>query len=189
MFKPIAVTADTIKRQAQQTADDSGIKRVFMVLHGYYGNLFFTKFATGMVDGGEDQGIANARRIWSHSLRDFDTDTIKLALRRCQTAHPEYPPSLPQFTAICAAITPRQTYKPAPPAHPAISMSEETRERILAENRRKATEAAHKKLVEDAPKGLDLLKQAIAKAIADGGGDEAAALLQMDRIFTPRTPA
>jgi hypothetical protein len=30
-----------------------------------------------------------------------------------------------------------------------------------------------------------LLKQAIAQAVADAGGDEAATLLQMDRILSP----
>jgi hypothetical protein len=163
--------------------DESGIKRVFMVLHGFYGNLFLSKFATGNVEAGEDQGIANARKVWAHGLREYDAGTVKTALGRCQTAHPEFPPSLPQFVALCAACKPREVYRP-PVQAPALEMSAELREQRMRENREKA--AALLRDMKERPKesGLALLKQAIAAAIADAGGDEAAALLRLDRMLT-----
>jgi hypothetical protein len=185
MFKAIGPIAAGIGGNPPPSPDDSGIKRVFMVLHGFYGNLFLTKFATGSVENGEDQGIANARRIWAYSLSEYDGDTVKLALRRCQQAHPEFPPSLPQFVALCSAIKPRQEYKPPPP--PALSMSPELREKIIAENRQKLADMAEKlKQPED---GLTLLKQAIARAVADAGGDEAIELLRLDRMFARKVAA
>jgi hypothetical protein len=181
MFKPIQAFAPNVGQSEPQSIDDAGIKRVFMVLHGFYGNLFLSKFSTGSVEAnGEDQGIANARRIWAYSLREYDADTIKAALRRCQTSHPEFPPSLPQFVSICAAVKPRQAYKPA--TLPAIGMSEELWAKRRQEHLARATEAARKvREVEDA--GLNPLKRAIAAAVAEAGGDEVAALLRLDRMF------
>lgn len=186
MFKPIGPIAAGIG-SGQPDPEDVGIKRVFMVLHGFYGSLFLNKFSTGSVENGEDQGMANARRVWAHSLRDFDGETVKLALRRCQQAHPEYPPSLPQFVSLCSAIKPREVYQP--PAPPALTMAPELREKMIAEHRQKLAELQQS--IKDQPQtaGLDLLKQAIARAVADGGGDEAAELLRLDRLLAAKVVA
>ena len=184
MFKSIGqITAGL--DPTQPGPDDAGIKRVFMVLHGFYGNLFLSKFATGSVEQGEDQGIANARRVWAHSLREYDAETVKLALRRCQQAHPEFPPSLPQFVSLCAAAKPRETYR-VPESAPALEMSPEMREKLRAENRERLAEALQKYKEQPPASGLDLLKQSIARAVADGGGDEALELLRLDRLLSPR---
>lgn len=184
MFKSIQAAAAGIGG-AQTSIDDAGIKRVFMVMHGFYGSLFLSKFATGSVENGEDQGIANARKVWAYSLREYDAETIKGALRRCQTAHPEFPPSLPQFLALCAAIKPRETLKS--PAPPALEMSPELREERMRQHRQKAADLLQK--LRDVETGLDLLKQAIAQSVAEGGGDEAAELLRLDRMLAPRRAA
>lgn len=183
MFKPIGGLTEGIGSPSHFGPDDHGIRRVFMVLHGFYGNLFLNKFSTGSVENGEDQGIANARRVWAHGLQDYDADTVKAALRRCQHAHPEFPPSLPQFVALCAAIKPREAYKP--PAPPALTMSPELSEKIIAENRQKLAEIAQA-LKDQEESGLTPLKQAIAAAVAAGGGDEARELLRLDRMLSPR---
>lgn len=180
MFKPIQAAA-VGAGQPQASIDDTGIRRVFMVLHGFYGNLFLSKYATGSVEDGEDQGISNARKVWAHGLRDFDAETIKAALRRCQTAHGEYPPSLPQFVALCAAIKPREAFKPAP--LPALTMSTELAEARMREHRQKAAELLES-MKATKETGLDLLKQAIASAVREAGGDEAAELVRLDRILT-----
>jgi hypothetical protein len=185
MFRPIAAVLPEAGKPASGP-DDTGIRRVFMVLHGFYGNLFLSKFATGHVtEQGEDEGIANARRVWAHGLREFDGETVKTALARCQTAHPEYPPSMPQFVALCASCKPREVYRP--PVHaPALEMSQELREQRIREHREKAAALMRQiKAEEEGLSGLTLLKQAIAQAVADAGGDEAATLLQMDRILSP----
>lgn len=186
MFKPIG---DSLPVPGQPAGPgviaESDVNRVFAVLHGFYGNLFFTKFATGAVEGGEDQGIANARRIWAHGLREYDAETIKTALRNCQVRHPEYPPSLPQFAGMCAAAKLRPTFKSGPVA---IGMSDELRSRYARQaraiNAKHAEKAANRMTgFKPVPPGLDGLKQCIANAVGAAGGNEAAALLRLDRQF------
>lgn len=185
MFKPVTVAASQF-RGPPKTADEAGVKRVFMVLHGYYGNLFLSKFSTGIVKAGEDEGISNARRIWAYGLREFDGETVKAALRQCQDRHPEYPPSLPQFVALCSANRARETFKPA---QPQIGMSQELRSRYAAQarainERHAARKAAIATGYRELPDGLMGLAQAIADAVACAGGDEAQTLARLDRYFS-----
>lgn len=191
MLKPIAGSLAGIGQPQRTERDDSTIRRVFMVLHGFYGNLFSSKFATGIVeDNGEDQGMASARRVWGYSLAEYDADTIKAALSRCRERHPEYPPSLPQFQALCDAAKPRQAWKP-PQTSDTMLIEESAASRAArrAELRRKATEAARRRIQEaEQVTGLDALKQAIASAVAEAGGDEAACLVRLDRVLS-RTAA
>lgn len=188
MFKPIG---DSLPQPgkgmpAPEVIAEADVKRVFAVMHGFYGNLFFTKFATGAVENGEDQGIVNARRIWAHGLREYDAETIKTALRLCQVRHPEFPPSLPQFSGICAAAKIRPTYSSTAVA---IGMSDKLRSKYAKQAR--AINAKHDERAARArgigarplPPGLDGLKQAIADAIGAAGGNEAEALLRLDRMF------
>lgn len=173
-----------------QPEPESDVRRVFMVLHGFYGNLFSSKFATGIVENGEDQGMASARRVWAHSLREFDVENVKDALRRCRDRHPEFPPSLPQFVALCDASRPRKVWRPEVVDKPLLEESETSRTARRTELRRRASEAAHKPgVIVNEVTGLDALKAAIANAVGAAGGDEAATLLQLDRILAPRRPA
>lgn len=186
MFKQIGAVASTAG-EPRPEPNEGGVKRVFMVLHGFYGNLFTSKFATGIVENGEDQGMASARRVWAHGLSEFDADTIKLALRRCQAAHPEFPPSLPQFVALCESARPREVYRP--PAQPALEMSEELRQQRRSEAARKAKEAAERWRNVSEVSGLDALKQSIASAVGAAGGDEVVALVRLNRMLAPRAVA
>lgn len=184
MFKPILVSESQF-RQEQPVIAEGDVKNVFKVLHGHYGNLFFTKFSTGVVENGEDQGIANARRIWAHGLREFDADTIKVALRNCQTRHTEFPPSLPQFVSLCAAAKPREVFR----IPNAIGMSSKLRSqyarqaRAIIEKHEAKAEQRRSGFV-PLPVSLDGLKQAIASAVGEAGGNEARTLLRLDRMFT-----
>ena len=97
-------------------------QHVFRVLHGMYGNLFLSKFATGQQNGdGTDVGIESAKTIWGHGLAKYDIAVIREALASCLQSHPEFPPSLPQMLSLCEARKPRATYaqqqgwKPLPP--------------------------------------------------------------------------
>jgi hypothetical protein len=183
MFKPIVVSESQFQA-GQPVIAEADVKRVFMVLHGFYGNLFFSKFSTGSVENGEDQGIANARRIWAHGLRKFDAATIKAALAMCQDKHGEYPPSLPQFTALCAACVPRTAYQP----EKQIGMSGELRSSYARRARELIARHEIKRerlvsgFVPDAV-GLDGLKQALANAVGMAGGNEGAELVRLDRMF------
>ena len=125
MFKPVALTADEI-RTPTPPLPEQAVNNVFKVFHGFYGNLFLSKFSTGEVDThGGDAGIVSARQIWGHGLRGIDAGTVKAALAQCMERHPEFPPNLPQFQAICHSAAPRKTfaeqhgYVALPPPKPA----------------------------------------------------------------------
>ncbi len=167
MLKPIQY--DGVKPPAPVEA----VNNVFKVLHGFYGNLFLSKFASGSLDAsGQDQGVVSARQIWAHGLRDMDSVTVKAALAQCVERHPEFPPSLPQFMSLCRANQPRKTFETK-----ALPMSGA----LASQYAKKAREAAVKGIRRH--KGLDLLKQAIADAVGAAGGDEAAELNRLDRMF------
>ena len=184
MLKPIAVNAEQFG-QPQPKADESIVNNVFKVFHGFYGNLFLNKFASGVLDNaGRDKGVASARTVWAFSLRKYGEKTVVDALEKCQALHPEFPPSLPQFLAVCSACAPRQTYQAAP----MIGMSDVLRSKYARQARainEKYAERARIHITGDRPlpPGLDGLKQAIANAVGCAGGNEADALLKLDRLF------
>jgi len=191
MFKPVALTADEI-RTPTPPLPEQAVNNVFKVFHGFYGNLFLSKFSTGEVDAqGGDAGIVSARQIWGHGLRNFDAGTVKAALAQCMAQHPEFPPSLPQFVALCRANAPREAYKPA---QQAIGMSQELRSKYARQareiNARQAQRAIDKRtgFIEIEP-GLQGLKRAIANAVATAGGDEVAELRRLDAMFSPGAAA
>lgn len=191
MFKPVVVNAETLKRpQAPMPVDV--VNNIFKVFHGFYGNLFLSKFSTGDVDPqGGDAGIVSARQIWGHGLRDFDAGTVKAALAQCMGRHPEFPPSLPQFVALCGACRPRETYKPAQPAlemGQALKSAYSARAREI--NERHAQKAVDKQTGYIAlPQSLEGLKSAIANAVATAGGDEVAMLRKLDQMLAPKGAA
>lgn len=185
------ITVNTVKptgtpESAKAAAD------VFKTLHGMYGTIFLSKYQTGQLDDkGRDMGIQSARSVWAVSLAKFDRDVIGMALDSVLESTDKFPPSLPEFTAICKAKMPREAYKPAPLA---IGMSSA----LAGQYSRKAREAAMQNLKKSVdaktgykalPTGLAGLKQAIANAVATAGGDEVAELLRLDRMFAKKVSA
>lgn len=173
MLKLITPHLEDFKPEPAATPNDTA-NNVFKVFHGFYGNLFLSKFVNGQTGSdGVDQGVVSARAIWAHGLRDFDLSVVKTALTRTMDSHPEFPPTLPQFVALCKACKPREAVTFAlPPAKP----NPEIAKQALAAMRAGLTTTAP-------TKGLDLLKQAIADAVRCGGGDEGAELARLDRMF------
>jgi hypothetical protein len=101
--------------------------------------------------------------------------------------HPEFPPSLPQFVALCAANKPREVYRPA---QPALEMSQSLKSAYSARareiNERHAQRAIDRKTgYVELPQTLDGLKAAIANAVATAGGDEVRELRRLDAMFAP----
>lgn len=106
------------------------IRKLFVMLHGSYGNAFVSKFATGeklaVGDKTHDKGVLAAMKVWQGKLSKYPADVIATAVDRTGAAHPEFPPSLPQFEKLCEAAMPRKTYAqehglpalPAPKADP-----------------------------------------------------------------------
>ena len=124
-----SVAEAAIRNGATHEVPMSAADAVFRAMFGFYGNLWLSKFAIGQLDDdGSDAGVTSAKSIWAHGLREFDVGTVKVALRQCLEHHPEFPPTLPQFVALCKAAMPRKTWAeennlpqlPAPkPAAPA----------------------------------------------------------------------
>ena len=74
------------------------VERIFMRLHGRFGNNFFDKFKIGQVnDAGEDIGIANAKATWSLELAGVNADRIKAGL----DAKYQYAPNCDEFLKNC----------------------------------------------------------------------------------------
>lgn len=152
---------------------------VFRAMHGFYGQLWLSKFATGQAGpDGADAGVVSAKRIWAHGLRDFDATTVRMALRQCLERHPEFPPSLPQFVALCRSNQPREAYRPALPMSVALvaERSKAEREKLRAMRQRLRGDAL-------ATSGLPALFAAIADAVGCAGGDEAAELRRLEGVF------
>lgn len=166
---------------------------LWRMMHGTYGNLFVSRFATGEIeetgpDAGKDKGVLAARQVWEASMRNFNPDTVKTAFRQAVQVHSEFPPTLPQFVALCHANKPRQTYRPD--AGAAIEMGQPLRSAYAAKAREinarydaKGYSRATQTQPDDSVGGLDLLKQAIAQAVACAGGDEAIELMRLDRLL------
>lgn len=180
MFKPALLTTEQFKTLPVKT-DESTANYVFKVLHGAYGNLFLSKFASGVTDEkGRDMGVGSARKVWAYTLRDMPGSVVGTALERCQAENPEFPPTLPQFVALCKACAPREVYQWALPA-PSVDRTAQAR---------KARELLESiKATQHMPSGLTLLKRAIADAVATAGGDEVAELLRLDRMFDAKQKA
>ena len=190
MFKPIEISAEAIKAAATPLPEEA-VNNIFKVMHGFYGNLFLSKFASGEVGEQADKGIVSARQIWGHGLRKFGPGTVKAALAQCIEAHPEFPPSLPQFVALCRANAPREAYR-AP--QPAIGMSQALSSQYTAKARAAATARLEQIMTIktgyiEVSQDLTGLKLAIANAVACAGGDEVAELRRLDAMFSPGAAA
>ena len=94
------------KREASVT-----VRKLFVLLHGAYGSLFLSKYATGeKSESGGDKGVAAAMLVWDAALAKFAPDVIEAAAKRLMGENPEFAPNLPQLEKVCAAIEPRKTY-------------------------------------------------------------------------------
>lgn len=154
------------------------IKRLFMALHGMYGNAVLTKFKTGELDAqGNDRGVMSTQAMWLNGLAQFDDATLKLAIARCADRHKTFPPTLPEFRDLCLAVRPRAI---APEAM-RIGASEAVRSKAAEENRR-ALAAMRAKRAGDGrfEPGLPGLMAMVASAHGQAGGDEAAMLIRLE---------
>jgi hypothetical protein len=193
MLNPIANVLPTMQ-QAQNPAklDMHIANTVFKLLHGAYGNLFLSKFATGQLDeSGSDKGVTSARKVWAHALNNFGASVVSDSVKQFFTSNPEFPPSLPQLLALCKANKPRAVYVPDVPA---IGMGQQLRSQYAAKAREVNARHAAKAIdrvtgFQALPMSLDGLKQAIAGAVGLAGGDESAKLLQLDRMFSAKAAA
>lgn len=94
------------KREASVT-----VRKLFVLLHGAYGSLFLSKYATGeKSEAGGDKGVAAAMLVWDSALSKFAPDVIEAGAKRLMSESPDFAPNLPQLEKVCESITPRKTY-------------------------------------------------------------------------------
>lgn len=163
--------------------DEEQIRKLFMLLHGMYGNQVLDKFRIGQVNDktGEDVGMAAARSVWLNALKQFGGEILLKALAKCADKHKTFAPTLPEFLDICKSLAPRSWVQDA--YVPRLEMSDALRSeqverarRAIAETRLQRDGGIHTR---DGLPGLHVL---IAKAIGHAGGDEAGALLRLDAM-------
>lgn len=176
-------TAQIGRRPPRSSSPETAVKQLFMLLHGLYGNLLIARFSTGEVGAdGKDKGVKSAMVIWQANLECFDGETIRAAADRCMTDHPKYPPTLPEFVAMCKAIQPRRTHA----EQFKIGMSDELKSSYTARARAQAMARYRANLersagvVNTGNTGLGALQVLIGRAVALAGGDEVAALRRFD---------
>lgn len=199
--KPISAVIDAAhigaRPQAEPRQADAMVKRLFMLFHGWYGNLLIARYQTGDTGlDGKDRGVASAMKVWQSELARFEPEDVEAAAARCQTDHPKYPPTLPEFVALCKAVRVRPMMKVNGTLK--VEMSEGLRSsytakaRAQAMHRYRANLAAEVGMV-NAPDGARGLQVLIAQAVALAGGDEVQVLRRYDRTpivrFTPRRAA
>jgi len=91
-------------------------RKLFIVLHGAYGNQLLAKFNTGQLvetegpDQGKDKGLLAAMAVWDADLSRYEGSVVEAAARRLMARNPDYAPTLPQLVQMCEALTPRKTW-------------------------------------------------------------------------------
>lgn len=174
-----SLAAAAVGKVPEATAPNAA-DAVFRAMHGFYGQLWLSKFATGQAGpDGADAGVVSAKAMWAHGLRDFDAVTVRHALRQCLERHPEFPPSLPQFVGLCRANQPREAYRPALPMSGALVAERSKAEREKLRELRQQLRGD----VREPETGLPALFAAIADAVGCAGGDEAAELRRLEGMF------
>ncbi len=87
------------------------VAKIFMRLHGRFGNTFFDKFRIGELnDLGKDIGIENAKVVWAQELAGTSPKRIIEALN----SNYDYPPSCDDFKMNCVIKSQQKIYTALP---------------------------------------------------------------------------
>lgn len=106
-----AVEQNAQQQQPSQRSASPLVRKLFIMLHGAYGNQFTGKFSAGKVNKeGEDLGTRAAMLVWESALSRFAGDVVEIAARRLVKDNPKFPFNLGELEAACEAATPRQTF-------------------------------------------------------------------------------
>lgn len=183
------------------TPEEQVIKRLFMLMHGRYGKAWLEKWVTGDLDErGRDRGVLSAMRVWRIELSAFGGEVLRAAADAWKSSpQGKWPPSLPEFEALCIDAKRRSDAASAfraaakPPAHKDfIEASPEAiaahraavRELATARMRAAMSERNGDVVVRD---GLPGLIDLVARAAALAGADEARTLRKLEtRVFGVR---
>lgn len=164
------------------------VQRIFMRLHGRFGNAFFDKFRINQLNlDGLDVGVENAKQAWSEGLAGLSAEQIKHGLKK----QFDFPPSLDEFRSSCLSAPPEVQFNIALPRPPIPDGKlEQNRKflRLLANKIRRQdcdAKAIATQILADASEGIarneieikfalqtlagDLFMQEIREIIAEGG--------------------
>jgi hypothetical protein len=85
----------------QKQLQPEWIERIFMRLHGRFGNTFLDKFRVGQLNNqGEDIGVLNAKQVWAEDLGHLSAERLSKGL----ATNFEYPPSCDDFKRACTPV-------------------------------------------------------------------------------------
>ncbi len=171
-----------------EAMDDTHVRKLFMMLHGMYGNKVLDMFRVGQTDdNGEDIGMVSARTVWLNGLREYGFPIVLKAVGRCAERHKAWPPTLPEFRDLCKLFQPTAWSQAS--AAPRLEMSEALRSQQVEATRRVIAESRLKRDgVMDVAKGLPGLLVLMAKASGYAGGDEIETLQRLERTFARVSP-
>lgn len=153
---------------SDRQVDQAIVERLFMALHGDFGNPFLDKFRLGEQRDGKDIGIENAKRVWQAELARFTVGEVFGGLSKLRESAATFAPSLPEFLACCKACrrVPLAQLPALPAPHPG-----RFRERLIQQRRRFEMQPAG---------GLAAIFAVMSKAVANAGGDEVATLRRLE---------
>ena len=154
--------------QPRNDRDSSPARYVFLRMHGAYGAQWLDKWRTGLLDAdGKDRGVASVMAQWNVSLGGFTRETIASACEAVtderRRADHKFPPSMPEFVALCRALTPRH----APP----VALPDLMQKAEQLEGRERLALIKQTALVDRSRTGpLERLQDLIFEAYRLGGG-------------------
>ena len=144
---------------------DSWVKSLQDRMAAMYGSAFLAKW-----EKTDPDAFHNA---WADALGRFNGDQIKWALESLVSAGREFPPSLPEFAALCRqAPRPQQPALPAPAVEPEVAR--ERAKAVSAQLSEFGSNLGHKRWAHDIlknpkaypPISLKLAKEALCDASA-----------------------
>jgi len=121
---PQAAQSDNTHTDPKQTSDM--IRKLFLLMHGAYGNAFMSKFSTGEKDArGKDKGIRAAMIVWDAKLATYPAQIVERAVSKLQDHFPTFPPGLFEFEGLCKSLLPSKimTFDDYPKLPPAKDVS------------------------------------------------------------------
>lgn len=77
------------------------INKVFAIWHVSYGARAIERFANGVDEMGQDQGVLLARRFWRQKLFRFTDELVITCASEAVVTYPKEPPTIGQFFDLC----------------------------------------------------------------------------------------
>jgi len=122
----VAQTAQSASTPADPKPSSDMIRKLFLLMHGAYGNAFMSKFSTGEKDArGKDKGIRAAMLVWDAKLAAYPAQTVERAVSKLQEHFLTFPPGLFEFEELCKSLLPPKivTFDDYPKLPPAKDVS------------------------------------------------------------------